>query len=324
MTKKRKGPEESATQFSIGTKKQGNNGNMWEIIKTKKGIHRWKKVSGSLKLNKTKSKSVKSNVIMKIFHKNNLFGKSNKVGKIENNKFYEWKSYNNFGKEQEIPQGFEEKEIPKKVVNEYFTGNNEKNMNEIKEVSKGKYYLTHYNGGRPYLVQVKGNEVNIYCINNEEFIYNWKHLLSNEDMIYNRLVKSIKAQKVFIGNSPKIEMTDYSGGYGSEFHGNTVLVQISENKYVYISVVIEEITTKDEIVDFVSPVGNNDIPYPVALGTDNIYYLLENKKVDLKLVPEYMLKNKKWYDSYELIYNENPVKSQKIKSKTIHKKKGFY
>ena len=36
MTKERKGPSESATQFSIGTKKLGNNGNMWEIIKTKK------------------------------------------------------------------------------------------------------------------------------------------------------------------------------------------------------------------------------------------------------------------------------------------------
>lgn len=296
---------------------------MWEIIKTKKGINRWKKVSGSLKLNKTKSKSVKLNVVMKIFYKKKLFGKTTKAGKIENNKFYEWKSYNNFGKEQEIPQGFEEKEIPKNVVNEYFSGNNEKNMNEIKEVLKGKYYLTHYNGGRPYLVQVKGNLVNIYYWNDEEFIYNHNHLLSHENMLYNRLVKSIKTQKVFIGNSPKIEMTEYSGGYGSDFNGNTILVKISKNKYVYISDTVEEITTKDEIVEFVSPVGNNDVPYPIALGKDNIYYLLENKKVDLKLVPEDMLKNKKWYDSYELIYNKNPLKSQKMKSKTIHAGKGF-
>jgi len=37
----RKGPPESATAFSIGTVKRGNDGNMWKIIVTKTGIHRW-------------------------------------------------------------------------------------------------------------------------------------------------------------------------------------------------------------------------------------------------------------------------------------------
>ena len=37
----RKGPPESATVFSIGTVKKGNDGNMWKIIVTKTGIHRW-------------------------------------------------------------------------------------------------------------------------------------------------------------------------------------------------------------------------------------------------------------------------------------------
>jgi hypothetical protein len=37
----RKGPPESATSFSIGTVKRGNDGNMWKIIVTKTGIHRW-------------------------------------------------------------------------------------------------------------------------------------------------------------------------------------------------------------------------------------------------------------------------------------------
>jgi hypothetical protein len=37
----RKGPHESATAFSIGTVKKGNDGNMWKIIVTKTGIHRW-------------------------------------------------------------------------------------------------------------------------------------------------------------------------------------------------------------------------------------------------------------------------------------------
>ena len=39
----RKGPEESATLFSVGIKKRGNDGNMWIIVKNKNGVKRWKK-----------------------------------------------------------------------------------------------------------------------------------------------------------------------------------------------------------------------------------------------------------------------------------------
>ena len=37
----RKGPSESATAFNVGTIKKGNDGNMWKIILTKTGTHRW-------------------------------------------------------------------------------------------------------------------------------------------------------------------------------------------------------------------------------------------------------------------------------------------
>jgi len=53
--KGRKGPSESATKFSVGTKKQGNDGNKWVIIATSSGTHRWKKLEN----NKTKKKTSK-------------------------------------------------------------------------------------------------------------------------------------------------------------------------------------------------------------------------------------------------------------------------
>ena len=40
-TNTRKGPSESATAFSVGTVKRGNDGNMWKIITTVAGTHRW-------------------------------------------------------------------------------------------------------------------------------------------------------------------------------------------------------------------------------------------------------------------------------------------
>jgi hypothetical protein len=52
--KTRKGPSSSATKSSVGTKKKGNDGNMWKICKNKNGTKRWVKVSSVTLKNKKK------------------------------------------------------------------------------------------------------------------------------------------------------------------------------------------------------------------------------------------------------------------------------
>jgi hypothetical protein len=74
--KLRKGPTESATNFNIGTKKKGNDGNMWIIIATSSGTHRWKKIS------KTK-KSIKASTKKKSTKKKSTKKKSTKKKSIE-------------------------------------------------------------------------------------------------------------------------------------------------------------------------------------------------------------------------------------------------
>ena len=61
----RKAPSESANDFTLGTKKRGNDGNMWVIIQTKNS-KRWSKFNEN-KLQKTKKK----NIIYKIIKGNN-------------------------------------------------------------------------------------------------------------------------------------------------------------------------------------------------------------------------------------------------------------
>ena len=56
--KVRKGPASSATKFSLGTKKKGNDGNMWKIVQNKNGTKRWLKISNKSN-NITSKKSVK-------------------------------------------------------------------------------------------------------------------------------------------------------------------------------------------------------------------------------------------------------------------------
>jgi len=52
--KTRKGPSSSATKSNVGTKKKGNDGNMWKIVKTNNGTKRWVKMSSVTLKNRTK------------------------------------------------------------------------------------------------------------------------------------------------------------------------------------------------------------------------------------------------------------------------------
>ena len=68
QTKKkiRQGPTESATLFSEGTTKMGNDGNMWIIVVTESGVHRWSRIKNQTsKPGKPNSKSGKTNKTIK-------------------------------------------------------------------------------------------------------------------------------------------------------------------------------------------------------------------------------------------------------------------
>lgn len=128
-----------------------------------------------------------------------------------------------------------------------------------------KYYI-HNNGGRPYMVCVKQNDVYIYAQHNSHDDYYY------ENPTYEKLVKHLNVLKVFVGKSPSMKMTKFSGGIGPGFDGNTILLQIGKYKYMHISAKIRTFTTdNDEITHFVSPVGNNDVPYPFAIGGKYVY-----------------------------------------------------
>jgi hypothetical protein len=61
--KQRQGPTESATLFEEGATKRGNDGNMWTIIITDKGVHRWSRFNPT-----TKNKTIKKTTTNKVTH----------------------------------------------------------------------------------------------------------------------------------------------------------------------------------------------------------------------------------------------------------------
>jgi hypothetical protein len=135
-----------------------------------------------------------------------------------------------------------------------------------KPSTKTREYFVHDNGGRPYKVSV---------VNKTAIIHK---------LIYNNTIKreyepilQFECEHIFIGHSPKNPMTLFSGGYGPKYDGNTILLQLKSNGYVYIGSVIMLIRTDSEIVKYVSPVGNSDVPYPYAIDKDNnVYLFIEN------------------------------------------------
>ena len=134
----------------------------------------------------------------------------------------------------------------------------------------GKHYFIHDNYTRPFVVFINKNKVDVYKQSKET--YDEKPDVNT----YDKLVKSFNASKIFIGKSPKIAMTKFSGGYGKKYDGNTILLHLKQNDYVLISGIgLQNFKLKnDKIVKFYSPLGNNDVPYPFALGEKNYYFFI--------------------------------------------------
>lgn len=127
-----------------------------------------------------------------------------------------------------------------------------------KKLAETKNYYTHDNGGRPYKVSFFENNVWIY------------------DNDTNKLITELLSDKIFIGKSIENKMTNFSGGFGDKFDGNSIILEF-DNKYKFIGHKIFNFITLCPIKIFSSPVGNNDVPYPYAIDeNDNIYLLIEN------------------------------------------------
>jgi hypothetical protein len=140
--------------------------------------------------------------------------------------------------------------------------------------------LTHYNGGRPFYVKIN-NGLLIISKNPHHNDCEWYENTENpEDYShYNIVITSMEIEKYWPG-------FDNVEGY----HGNSFLAKIVEHpsqgyKYIYVGNDIYTFITDDEIKYFAAGMGNNDVPYPVAYGTENIYALFDNAFIEIKNIP---------------------------------------
>ena len=164
---------------------------------------------------------------------------------------------------------------------------------------KGKHYDVMDNGLRPYRVIIDGSTVSIY-----------QGILNDDTYTYDKLIRSIKVKKVYLGGKKK----DL---------GNSILLHLSGNKYMYIGHEIYEFQMLDSVDTYFSIVGNSDVPYPVLLGTEYVYFMLDHCYVPRSLFSPSMKKSD-WEDAYQRYYGyTNPMTGEKQSLddiRTLHKK----
>lgn len=174
----------------------------------------------------------------------------------------------------------------------------------MKTASGAITYLTHDNGGRPFKVWYKHPTVQVYQAGRG-----------------GKLLMTFRTDQFLVGMSPLNSMTEYSAGYGSEFDGNSIIARVgSDNEYIHVGSEIFKFKALAPIVKYLSPVGNNDVPYPWALDAlGNVYLMVENVILKPTIALNAMPKDDQ-FDPYTLYYEtekefscEHPVTKQLIK-----------
>lgn len=178
-----------------------------------------------------------------------------------------------------------------------------------------KTYYTHDNDSLPFKVEVSDKDIIIYGEDNYIDIETGSNIRD-----YPNIVKKItNYHNIFIGK------TEYKDG-----KGNSLLVKLNDNKYVFIGGYIYEFYTDDNIIKYMSPIGRCDIPYPYAIGEKNIYLMIEKVKVDKKHIlsyGEYTNPYDHYYNHYNIYdnsmfikFNYNMIVPRYIENSNYHQK----
>lgn len=112
-----------------------------------------------------------------------------------------------------------------------------------------------------------------------------------------------------------------TSGNEEKCDGNSILIKINANKYVFVGCATFVFETDDEIVDFLAPNLNNDVPYAVAYGKENVYFLSDGHQ----FVPRAFLSNALTIESSKYVYDEfyGHVSQKKGFEKALQDMKNF-
>ena len=122
----------------------------------------------------------------------------------------------------------------------------------------------------------------LVIIDGDVYVYKYKKCE------FDQLFFSFKPKHILIGKSKVCPMTHFSGANDkSGFDGVTLSVECENNEHVYISgLEIFKFKTDDKIIDYISLMGNNMVPYAIIIGEKFTFFIahhynfIENDKIE--------------------------------------------
>ena len=221
---------------------------------------------------------------------------------------------NLFSTEQvKIPKNAKMRKLPSEEwARKYLSDPDRTHVVPLKEKPVGyknaKMYYTHDNGGNPFLVYITKNKVVVYSEYNPLYYIwesDWKNMKDGEMWPYytNRVIEFENPIKVWIGESDPVENYHPKGNWSL---GNSILIQLSPQKYYFIGDSIFSFTSRSPIIRYESPVGNNDVPYPIAFTENRLFFMPDeisyiipedyNEKTPIEITMDYYSRDEKLND----------------------------
>jgi hypothetical protein len=174
------------------------------------------------------------------------------------------------------------------------------------------------NGGNPFCVFFKKGDVTVFKMDPRYDFPNWEL----HPCFYTKKVSHFSPKEIILGKSLKNKMTEFSGGYGAWATGNSILLWIKDDQYVYIGESIFRFKSLSKIVKYLSPIGNSSVPYPYAIDEEGRYYLMienvmiENISRGFKRDPyDYFYDNSREYNPEPGKYYDKMIDSWKKNNK---------
>eukprot|EP01117_Protostelium_nocturnum_P005898 TRINITY_DN2120_c0_g1_i1.p1 TRINITY_DN2120_c0_g1~~TRINITY_DN2120_c0_g1_i1.p1 ORF type:complete len:213 (-),score=46.92 TRINITY_DN2120_c0_g1_i1:79-717(-) len=178
---------------------------------------------------------------------------------------------------------------------------------------QGKY-LTHDNGGRMFLVSISktGEYMTDFMVTvgkrseSEQSNENYEEMEDRKIGWDVPVVEIPKAKRVLVG---------YDVNYPGFGDGNSVLIELEGNKYVYVGSVVYGFSLEDPVKTYFSPLGNSDVPYPYAITKGGKYLVMEDFTKDESHIVTYRAPAGFEEDPY---WNDKLEKADEVKIDWIH------
>lgn len=175
--------------------------------------------------------------------------------------------------------------------------------------ASGKAYRIEDNGGMPFVCYVRDDAVSVFRVPTDGHIdsRDWQQQFEHQRLFYTEEVCTFyNPITVLIG-------VDESG---DNAHGNSILVHVSGQTYTYIGLEIYSFDSPDPVALYYSNMGNNSVPYPVAVTQRAVMFMLDRVVVPRDQIEPLLPKKDNgqddWLYAYHIFYKNFQGQSQPI------------